>query len=71
MARCDDLATGNDESINVSTVGVAVDGIELQDREFVAAVHECRDPNASVASVMPCLRTLAELEQDLALQAEG
>jgi 2-hydroxy-4-carboxymuconate semialdehyde hemiacetal dehydrogenase len=66
IARYDDLFTGRDERIDVSAVDVSMNGIELQDREFVAAIREGREPNASVAQVLPCYRTLHALEQQLA-----
>lgn len=65
VARYDDLFTGRDEPIDVSGVDVCMDGIELQDREFVAAIREGREPNSSVAQVIACYRTLAALEQQL------
>ncbi|MEI6418624.1 MAG: Gfo/Idh/MocA family oxidoreductase, partial [Sphingomonadales bacterium] len=65
LARYDDLFTGRDERIDVSGVAVSMNGIELQDREFVAAIREGREPNASVAQVLPCYRTLHALEQQL------
>ncbi|WP_432123324.1 Gfo/Idh/MocA family oxidoreductase [Streptomyces sp. S1] len=65
LARYDDLFTGKDEPIDVSGVDVSMDGIELQDREFVAAIREGREPNSSVARVIDCYRTLAELERQL------
>lgn len=65
IARYDDLVTGKDEVIDVSKVDVSMNGIELQDREFFAAIREGREPNSSVAKVMPCYRTLAQLEQSL------
>jgi len=68
VARYDDLGDGKDRKIDVSKVDVSMNGIELQDREFVAAIREGREPNASVAQVMPCYRTLAKLERDLAAQ---
>ena len=68
VARYDDLSTGKDEPIDVSHVDVSMDGIELQDREFVAAIREAREPNASIAQVMPCYGTLAALEEQLAAQ---
>ena len=71
VARYDDLTTGTDEPIDVSHVDVSMDGIELQDREFVAAIREGREPNASIAQVMPCYRTLAALEAQLASQDEA
>ena len=68
IARYDDLVDGKDQKIDVSKVDVSMNGIELQDREFVAAIREGREPNASVAQVLPCYRTLAKLERDLASQ---
>ncbi|MGW4804479.1 Gfo/Idh/MocA family oxidoreductase [Kitasatospora sp. NPDC004272] len=67
LARYDDLVTGEDEPIDVSGIDVSLDGIELQDREFVAAIREGREPNASLAQVLPCYRTLADLERQLAV----
>jgi len=46
-------------------VDVSLNGIELQDREFVAAIREGREPNSSVAQVLPCYWTLHALEQQL------
>jgi 2-hydroxy-4-carboxymuconate semialdehyde hemiacetal dehydrogenase len=65
LARYDDLYTGKDEPIDVSGVDVSMDGIELQDREFVAAIREGREPNSSIAQVLNCYRTLAALEEQL------
>ncbi len=67
IARYDDLVTGRDEVVDVSKVDVSMNGIELQDREFVAAIREGREPNASVAQVMPCYRVLDSLEKQLAV----
>src|SRR5919202_959281 len=66
IARYDDLVNGKDEKIDVSKVDVSMNGIELQDREFFAAIRKGREPNASVAQVLPCYQTLAALEQQLA-----
>ena len=66
VARYDDLFNGKEERIDVSKVDVSVNGIELQDREFFAAIREAREPNASVAGVLPCYETLHRLEQQLA-----
>ena len=66
IARYDDLVTGKEEPVDVSKVDVSMNGIELQDREFVAAIREGREPNASVAQVMPCYRVLDALEKQLA-----
>jgi 2-hydroxy-4-carboxymuconate semialdehyde hemiacetal dehydrogenase len=65
LARYDDLFDGKEEQIDVSTVDVSMNGIELQDREFFAAIREGREPNASVAQVLPCYRVLHGLEQQL------
>ncbi|MCE4556576.1 Gfo/Idh/MocA family oxidoreductase [Roseateles cellulosilyticus] len=65
IARYDDLFTGKDEKIDVSGVDVSMNGIELQDLEFVAAIREGREPNASVAQVLPCYQVLHQLEQQL------
>jgi len=66
IARYDDLFNGKDEKIDVSQVDVSMNGIELQDREFFAAIREGREPNGSVAQVLPCYRILHQLEQQLA-----
>jgi 2-hydroxy-4-carboxymuconate semialdehyde hemiacetal dehydrogenase len=66
IARYDDLFNGKEERIDVSQVDVSTDGIELQDREFIEAIRAGREPNASVAAVMPCYRTLHRLGQQLA-----
>ena len=65
LARYDDLFTGKDEKIDVSQVDVSMNGIELQDREFFAAIREGRQPNSSVANVLPCYQVLHDLEQQL------
>jgi 2-hydroxy-4-carboxymuconate semialdehyde hemiacetal dehydrogenase len=65
MARYDDLFTGKDEKIDVSQVAVSMNGIELQDREFFAAIKEGREPNSSVASVLACYKVLDSLEKQL------
>jgi 2-hydroxy-4-carboxymuconate semialdehyde hemiacetal dehydrogenase len=66
VARYDDLVSGRDEKIDVSTVDVSMNGIELQDREFFAAIRAGREPNASVAQVLPCYKVLDRLERQLA-----
>ena len=65
LARYDDLFTGKEEQIDVSQVAVSMNGIELQDREFFAAIAEGRQPNSSVASVLGCYQVLHQLEQQL------
>ena len=68
IARYDDLFNGKEEKIDVSQVAVSMNGIELQDREFFAAIREGREPNSSVAQVLPCYEVLHRLEQQLANQ---
>ena len=65
LARYDDLFNGKDEKIDVSGVAVSINGIELQDREFFAAIRDGCQPNSSVASVLPCYQVLHDLEQQL------
>jgi 2-hydroxy-4-carboxymuconate semialdehyde hemiacetal dehydrogenase len=65
IARYDDLVNGKEEPIDLSGVAVSNSGIELQDREFVRAIRERREPNSSVAQVLACYRVLGELEQQL------
>ena len=68
LARYDDLFNGKDERVDVSKVDVSMNGIELQDREFFAAIRDGREPNSSVAQVLPCYEVLHGLEQQLARQ---
>jgi len=65
LARYDDLFDGKDEQIDVSNVDVSMNGIELQDREFFAAIKEGREPNSSVGKVLDCYKVLHDLEQQL------
>ena len=65
IARYDDLVNGKEEPIDVSKVDVSMNGIELQDREFVSAIREGREPNSSVQKVFDCYRVLGELEKQL------
>jgi 2-hydroxy-4-carboxymuconate semialdehyde hemiacetal dehydrogenase len=65
LARYDDLYTGKEEQIDVSKVDVSMNGIELQDREFFAAIKDGREPNSSVAQVLPCYKILHQLELQL------
>jgi len=65
LARYDDLFNGKDEKIDVSRVDVSMNGIELQDREFFAAIRDGREPNSSVASVLACYQVLHDLELQL------
>ena len=65
IARYDDLFDGNENPIDVSDVDVSMDGIELQDREFLSAIATGREPNASVAQCLPAMQTLDRLEKSL------
>lgn len=65
VASYDDLFTGNSDKVDVSQVDVSMNGIELQDREFVAAIREGRQPNASASDVLPCYEVLQQLARQL------
>ena len=65
LARYDDLYDGYEKSIDVSNVDVSMNGIELEDREFFAAIREGREPNSSVHQAMAAMQVLDELEQAL------
>jgi 2-hydroxy-4-carboxymuconate semialdehyde hemiacetal dehydrogenase len=63
IARYDDLFDGNENPVDLSGVAVSNNGIELIDREFVAAVTEGREPNAAVGQVLPAMETLDAIEK--------
>jgi 2-hydroxy-4-carboxymuconate semialdehyde hemiacetal dehydrogenase len=63
QAYYDDLADGKKNAIDLSKVDVSMDGIELEDREFLAAIAQKREPNGSLAEVLPCMRVLGQLEK--------
>ena len=63
IARYDDLFDGRDEQIDVSTVDVSTNGIELIDREFVAAIREGREPNSSLAQCLPAMKVMDMIEK--------
>jgi len=65
IARYDELVDGYEKPVDVSKVDVSLDGIELQDREFISAIQQKREPNASVAQVMPAMRVLDRLEKSM------
>ena len=65
IARYDDLVDGREKPIDVSTVDVSMDGIELCDREFIAAIREGREPKASVRQCLDAMRTLDRIEKAL------
>ena len=65
IARYDDLVDGRENAIDVSQVDVSMNGIELQDREFIAAIREGREPNASVQQALSAMQVLDRLEKAL------
>ena len=65
LCRYDDLFDGKGNQIDVSQVDVSMNGIELQDREFFAAIREGREPNASVAQALPAMQVLDRIEKTL------
>jgi 2-hydroxy-4-carboxymuconate semialdehyde hemiacetal dehydrogenase len=66
IARYDELIDGKEKPIDVSKVAVSMDGIELQDREFISAIQERREPNASIAQILPAMQILDRLEKSMA-----
>src|SRR5271169_6674393 len=65
VAYYDDLVDGEQQKIDLSKVDVSMNGIELQDREFFAAIQEKREPNASVQQTISAMRVLDKLEKML------
>lgn len=65
IARYDELTNGKGESIDLDLSEPGMRGVARQDKEFFSAIRERREPNASVASVLPCYRVLHQLEQQL------
>ena len=65
VAVYDDLVDGEGKPVDLTGLGVAVDGIENQDREFVTAVREGREPEASLARCLPAMQVLDRLERGL------
>ncbi|HTR46171.1 MAG TPA: Gfo/Idh/MocA family oxidoreductase [Verrucomicrobiae bacterium] len=65
IARYDELVDGEQKPIDVSKVDVSMNGIELQDREFFAAIKEKREPNASVQQCFTAMQVLDKLEKIL------
>ena len=63
QAYYDDLVDGKKNPIDLSRVDVSMDGIELEDREFIAAIREKRQPNSSVEQVLPCMRVMGKIEK--------
>ena len=65
VAYYDDLVDGDQKPIDLAKVDVSMNGIELQDREFFAAIREKREPNSSVAQCLPAMQALDRLERSL------
>ena len=65
LARYDDLFDGKENQIDVSKVAVSMNGIELQDREFISAIREGKEPNSSVQQALSAMKILDALEQKL------
>ncbi len=61
----DDLVDGDNNKIDVTKVDVSMNGIELQDREFFAAIKEGREPNASIAQCHTAMQALDKIEKSL------
>ena len=61
----DDLSDGFDNPVDLSTIDVSMNGIELEDREFFAAITEHREPESSVSRVLPAMHTLGRLEKQV------
>ena len=62
-AYYDDLADAKKNPIDLSKVDVSMDGIELEDREFISAIAERREPNSALSQVLPCMEVLGRLER--------
>ncbi len=65
LARYDDLFDGKENQIDVSSVDVSMNGIELIDREFIRAIRTGETPNSSLADCLPAMRILHEVEQKM------
>ncbi len=65
LARYDDLFDGKETPIDLSGVAISNNGIELIDREFVSAIREGREPNASVGQCLGAMTTLDRIEKSM------
>ena len=68
LARYDELFTGKEEPIDLAGVAVSDNGIELQDRAFVSAIRQGREPNSALGQVLDCYRAIGELAEQLEAQ---
>lgn len=65
IANYDDLFDGHKNPIDLSEVAVSNNGIELIDREFVAAIQEGREPNSSFAQGLAVMQVMQLLEDQM------
>ena len=62
-AYYDDMKTGEGAAVDVSKVDVSMDGIELMEREFFAAIEQDREPNGSVQQILATMEVMEKIEQ--------
>ena len=67
IARYDDLVDGYEKPIDLSNVAISNNGIELIDREFIAAIQENREPNSSFAQGLAAMQVMHKLEQQMGI----
>lgn len=65
IARYDDLVDGREQPIDLSEVAVSTNGIELIDREFIAAIEEGREPNSSFQQGLAAMQVMQKLEDQM------
>ena len=64
LARYDDLFTGKDEKIDVSQVALSMNGIELQDREFLPRFKKAVSPMPAWPRCCPVTRCCTSLNSN-------
>ena len=65
IARYDDLVDGREQPIDLSEVAASTNGIELIDREFIAAIEEGREPNSSFQQGLAAMQVMQKLEDQM------
>ena len=65
IARYDDLVDDREQTIDLSEVAVSTNGIELIDREFIAAIEEGREPNSSFQQGLAAMQVMQKLEDQM------
>ena len=65
VARYDDLFDGYEQPVDLSNVAVSSNGIELIDREFIAAIQQGREPNSSFAQGLAAMKVMQLLEDQM------